>query len=145
MIGQWVRTMLKASRSVTWESVVPQLNAFAARGEETGRADALNQTEMPLPGLSRKTLHLETIMPWPNLTVSAATMTLNDEMSINRKGDGGIFLTLKPAARLSESASGNFSVRTRIILQSAARPKGLRHLDDRLQKSLAGFLRNESV
>jgi hypothetical protein len=95
-----------------------------------------------LPGGRGRALQVETIMPWPNLAVTSATITGKYDMTAKRKAGRGISVTLQPSSRQT-SYRDVCKVKTKVVLRGGERPAALTRIEYSLRKALIGFLTHD--
>jgi hypothetical protein len=123
MIGAWLTTFLKASRSAKAAALIPKMQAL---GQRTGG-------KPKLPGTRGKALQLEAITPWPNLAVTKAVVTGSYEMNLKRTPGGQLSAVLQPSMRPVHKTKATITVRP------GTRPDALMRIEYGLRRTLTGF------
>jgi hypothetical protein len=129
MIGAWIASIVRSSRSATAASVMPKAKALEQRGDNRVAAN-----KPRLPGMRGKALQMEAIMPWPNLAVSRAVITGAYELNLSRTREGDLSVVLQPSARPINKATA------KIAVGGGRRPDALVRIEYAFRRSLTGSL-----
>ncbi len=133
MIGTWITSILKASRSATAAAVTPKMKALEQAGETRTAGN-----HPGLPGMRGRALRMEAIMPWPNLAVSRAVVTGAYEMNLARTRRGDLSLVLNVTARPVHKA------RAKIVVHGGRRPEVLARTERGLHRVLTWFIMDKA-